>query len=1824
MKKFKFILSILLVLCLTLSMAMPGFADTNKNADDEKKIETEKEIETGKNADRLGGSEKATLTGDREARAADLVEKLQSSRIVNNEQKREAAKTLLKQQQIVNKVSELKLDPETEVRAIVVFEGEAAANASSDPASKAFRNRVSRIETQQNAFMRSVNARNIDVQEHFRFSTLLNGLSLTTQVKNLTEIAAISGVANVYLANKYEAPEDISGPSNEQTGAAELINSGYNGDGLVVAVVDTGMDLAHEVFQPSDLITNPKLSAQDIADANFAFGAYVNEKVPFAANYWNEVDSPYENFSGHGTHVSGIAVGYAASGEGEILYSGAAPAAQLLALGVFDPDSGYTWSDIYVAAYEDAYILGADVINCSFGAVAGFTYDDEVDGVLEGIFLIMENAGIILTISAGNSGNLADDGLNWVSQSNPGERYIRESVNDYGVTGSPSTYEGNLSTASTEVSATKVSLLIGGAEHAYTDTGTGTLNFASNYAGTGALDIVYVPGYGATVQEFLNAGVAGKIALVSRGDSVSFVDKASNAEAAGAVAAIIFNNVSGSLINMALDGVTIPAIFVSDVAGALLIGGAVAEVQEVDLPNVPLSDFSSWGTTSDLKFKPNIAAPGGMVMSAVPDGGGNSYEEWSGTSMAAPNLAGNFADLLQYLREELEITDKYESSKIAEALALSTAQILLDENGVEISPRGQGAGLVNSAAAVQSPAYINEPLYELGDDPEKVGVYTLEVELTNLTDEDVSYTIEDPTVLQDVVVDDGYDTSYNTISSDYADVTLATDLGEVETYTTNPGDSNCDGKVLSSDAAYTLRVLTNVAGTTFSTLGALNADVDGTAGVSAADATHILRYLCGLTDLPEAEEITVGGDREVVVPANDSVVVTLTVSLTSAAKARLDAEREEGGFVEGYVVFRSEGNPDLHASFMGFYGDWTEGEILEKYDTGDVIDAWDWLVSTGYADYGYTPEDLLDDVQVGFNLAYTYGYDWFYLGDNLIEYAPYNPEHNAIAGWSDEAETYYNWAVVGEPMQLRNARRVIAVVQDVETGEVYSVEDWEYMRKATYDSDFSAYMPDVSYVWDGGIYDWQNGESFDNAYPSAYVTSGTKVSMSYYAWLDYDTEAEAIFADVDYADLATDMADYQVWTYDLTVDYTAPYVADWSINGDTMSVTLGDNHYIMTAYTHEGDWYDDGRGVYATEDVQGSATIEIDISGGLDNLYLDISDYATNWPTYMFDTDLEEWVLEGSGSSGEIITIDEARIYVEDEAEDWQGLQLTVCGWVTYSDGTEVFLTARESDITYYDYCYGIAIEMAEPTEFEWLESYVVTGYVGVDAHGNPALVDATVVEYMGYEYNEVWEWDFDSEIGSLSMAKYYDYSLRYTTLIMDWEESGIYQIKAIAPAAEGDGYDITINDGTASIVVLNVPEEDGYGTQTSDLKVGDYVGGIFTMCMYHGDFALHCVDAELIWFIDEEDGTGASEAVQLILDTQVPVTITRADVGVECVFTALADGYYTFSSISDGGLDPRAQSIAVATDWDEIFADDENDLDYVFEKYLAEGESFSYYSGLWYSEIGSYDVIVTQTILDTLTLVLDTAVEASIEASEFVLASFTAPTAGDYVFTSSNTNPSTLDPVAMALGSTWIWDEREILGDDIDYPDNANYQFGRTMEAGETFTYITTAYGDDGGAGSYDITVTRSESSGEIDPLLGDWYISFDTDIGTLYLSDNVVATGKLGATASPSVVYTIEASATTGQYRIKTDAGYLSYNNGTNVIFVSTPSSNTDFYISGSNGSYRFAVATTVGASMLRVLAFSVGSPYNTVATARCGAYATSNTTGYAFDITLTNAND
>ena len=660
-----------------------------------------------------------------------------------------------------------------QVRAIVLFDSQPTADN---------RNAIQRsINTPAKLILQHTKVKQMMVEKqmqfkvNFEYTALLNGMSITVDYAELDAIAALPGVSQVFIPAEYKMPvvRPSSNSASDMIGASTLSKNLYaDGSGMVIAVLDTGITSGHEAFAVyPGMLQDAAWKKVDMikAIAGIGHGMYVSEKIPFQFDYADQDNDATDDNSGHGSHVAGIAAGYVATDEGEITFTGSAPDAQILAMKVFSSQSTTTSSDIYFAALEDAYKLGADVINMSLGAPNGFVEDAE--SVLhDRIYERLENAGVIACIAAGNEDSMAE-----YAQNRTGGGYVTTDYADYGVLGSPASYNGNVAVASMENAEYPAYMItVDGKDYGYLDS-DGTA-FHDKFAGQ-ELEYVMVPDLG-VAEAYENIDVKDKIAVISRGE-ITFEEKVAYASAAGAAGVIVYDNTAGALVSMAVTTKTIPAVFVSQETGAALAAYAEAKLtvnEEKSIVKNPegwsMSSFSSRGPTNDLQIKPTITGIGGNVNSVL-NGTENGYTVNSGTSMATPNVAGGYAAYLEAIYADNEGMSKADAAALARNRTLSHAYVAIDyadqtDDGsmiyVPFSPRRQGAGVMDLAAAYTATLAITDPLVELGDDPAKSGVFTINAELENTGDTERTFDVS-LDVLCDALIGSPWGTVYNAMQS---------------------------------------------------------------------------------------------------------------------------------------------------------------------------------------------------------------------------------------------------------------------------------------------------------------------------------------------------------------------------------------------------------------------------------------------------------------------------------------------------------------------------------------------------------------------------------------------------------------------------------------------------------------------------------------------------------------------------------------------------------------------------------------------------------------------------------------------------------------------------------------------------------------------------------------------------------------------------------------------------------------------------------------------------------------------------------------------------
>lgn len=280
----------------------------------------------------------------------------------------------------------------------------------------------------------------------WRYDALLSGAAVDAGAAAAEALRALPGVTEVRPVRTYESPLASAGegngvPSTEGLalmGADKLWEEGYTGDGVVIAVLDTGLRTGHEAFADSSLLTAPALSRADVeafAAKGGTAGTYVSQRIPFAYDYYGR-DGEVDTSNGHGTHVTALAAGFARNQDGSVRFRGGAPGAQILSLKIFpDGSSGSTDDAVILRALEDAWNLGADVVNISVGTGAGFVQDETLDGLFCKAFQQMADDGVVLCCAAGNESSASAE-KPWMPKQ-PTAAYT-----DYGANCAPSSYRG--------------------------------------------------------------------------------------------------------------------------------------------------------------------------------------------------------------------------------------------------------------------------------------------------------------------------------------------------------------------------------------------------------------------------------------------------------------------------------------------------------------------------------------------------------------------------------------------------------------------------------------------------------------------------------------------------------------------------------------------------------------------------------------------------------------------------------------------------------------------------------------------------------------------------------------------------------------------------------------------------------------------------------------------------------------------------------------------------------------------------------------------------------------------------------------------------------------------------------------------------------------------------------------------------------------------------------------------------------------------------------------------------------------------------------------
>ncbi len=877
----------------------------------------------------------------------------------------------------------------------------------------AAQNLKARIERSHDAFLNRLSANGVSYEYKYSYTALNNGVAIKVKNRDVATVRSMGEVKEVYSSEAYGVPTvAVSNNANVYTtGIYNTKDIEQKGEGMVAAILDTGLDYTHPAFatQPD----SPSMTKDSVAEKitgleSYKRGGvqsvndvYLSAKVPYAYDYADDDTEVYPSYSTHGTHVAGIVAGQddskVVNEETGETFIGVAPQAQLVICKVFTDDleskavGGANTIDV-LASLADCVTLGVDSINMSLGQSSGFSQEGYAQaGVLQDVYDRVEKAGVSLVVAAGNeysSGFGGTFGTNLTS--NP----------DSGTVGSPSTYDGALSVAaisgqpshyfSVNQDENKVAFMTessdaNGKAYDFLDLLYEKMGADKNEELT--LDYIVIGGVGrasnyntTSVKNALRGGRT--VAVVKRGD-ISFAEKVQYAKSAGAAACIIYNNVSGN-IRMTLGEVNepIPTVSINMDAGKMLVDSATANKGKITFSHnwsagPFMTDFSSWGPNPDLKLKPEITAHGGEITSSVPGG----YEVQSGTSMAAPNMTGATTLLRQYVKSEYGLEGKELNNRVNQLL-MSTATMARNEEGNPYSPRKQGAGLANISDAIKTEAYLTaennyfgdnstrdpKPKIELGDDPEKKGVYEFSFKVNSISDKPLTY--------------------------------------RPETYVMTESLSTDEKTV--AEKAYMLN-----------------------------DSSTIVYRVNG----QEVDNVTV--------PAHGELEISVTVTLEKAARDYLDKTFENGMYLEGFVRLTTSDSEsvELGIPYLAFYGDWLKAPLfdysiyeVEASKADKTVEEEDKIKASGAAS---RPYGLYNDEKYVITLG-SYLYE---MPSNYTDILP-TEDHAALSCYNMEGKRSIYQLYSLNAGLLRSAKKMEVTISDAVTGEVVYNYVEENVRKS--------------------------------------------------------------------------------------------------------------------------------------------------------------------------------------------------------------------------------------------------------------------------------------------------------------------------------------------------------------------------------------------------------------------------------------------------------------------------------------------------------------------------------------------------------------------------------------------------------------------------------------------------------------------------------------------------------------------------------------------------------------------------------------------------------
>jgi minor extracellular serine protease Vpr len=565
--------------------------------------------------------------------------------------------------------------------------------------SNAVRSYRAQLNAGRNEFKRWLRANAPSAKVTGEYDISLNAVAVQLNGTPLATIAAAPMVQSAeYNALYYPILSEsykIINASDAWTAAGGRATAGA---GIKIGDIDTGIDETHPFFDPTGFSYPPGFPKCDAADSASHHEDqdcnYVSEKVIVAKVFYNKAQQQgldAQAIQDHGTHTAGIAAGV--TGKTAVVngvsiddMSGIAPGAWLGNYNVFPGGVLNARSEDILNAVDEAIEDGMDILNLSLGG----GYHGNNDLLAMGLDNAVD-AGLVVAVAAGNSG----PGQGTLESPGRARKIITVggSTNQHFV-GQPFTYPAG--------GGTTVGAAVGEFDPLPAD----------------SFDLFDTHSNGCTS---VDPGASGKLAIIDRG-SCTFSQKVANANAAGAVAVLIINNVAGDPIAMARTAGfndDLPAVMISKNNGAALrasgatTASAEATFEEFITPanaDIAYGASSQGPTLVDFAVKPDVASVAVNVLSSItcvgkpagcPDNG-SGWAFFTGTSMATPHIAGGAAVLLQ-------LNPDWSPAQIKSALVNRADLVVRDAvTGThDVGPTLQGGGRENLSVAADAITWID-------------------------------------------------------------------------------------------------------------------------------------------------------------------------------------------------------------------------------------------------------------------------------------------------------------------------------------------------------------------------------------------------------------------------------------------------------------------------------------------------------------------------------------------------------------------------------------------------------------------------------------------------------------------------------------------------------------------------------------------------------------------------------------------------------------------------------------------------------------------------------------------------------------------------------------------------------------------------------------------------------------------------------------------------------------------------------------------------------------------------------------------------------------